>query len=130
MKIDPQMTGIPAEKQAAKAIGHTLQVIRDNPAVAYHCGHCTQTYSLLVEAHATLCDLTIPEIQARFQPAQPNELLEGELRQCPFCGGGMFVLQDDDAHVVRCEDCNARGPEGDDEGESVHKWNQRATLRQ
>jgi len=124
------MADIPASKQAAKAIAHTLGVIRSNPAVAYHCGHCTQTYALLIEAQATLCNLPIEEIQARFEPARPRELLEGELRQCPFCGGGMFVLQDDDAHVVRCEDCNARGPEADDEEESVRKWNEHSTLRQ
>lgn len=69
MFAEPQMTDLPAEKQAAKAIQHTLRNISERPGVAWYLGHGTQTYALLSEAHATLHGITMKEAQENWPPA-------------------------------------------------------------
>lgn len=126
----PQMTELPAEKQAAKAIAHTLLRISEQTTVAYHCGYGTQTYALLTEAHATLHGITMEEAQNNYPPAQPKELSAGSKRDCPFCGGHYLETKEVVCgFAVSCGDCNFDGPEGDDEAEAIEKWNERSIQR-
>lgn len=126
----PQMTDLPAEKQAAKAIRHALLRIADHPVIAYHCGFGSQTYALLTEAHATLHGITMEKAQENFPPAQPKELEPGQMRECPFCGGNYLDVKVEAYHAfVHCGDCDIAGPQVDNNrGEdptqnAVDKWN-------
>ena len=51
------------------------------------------------------------------------------LDPCPFCGNDRPCLNylGVGSHLVECgnDDCGAFGPDGDDEGEAVAKWNTR-----
>jgi Lar family restriction alleviation protein len=140
MFAEPQMTDIPAEKQAAKAIAHTLRNISERPGVAWYLGHGTQTYALLTEAHATLHGITMEEAQENWPPAeQPS--FEDAFNTCPFCGssalsGGMPHATE--IHLISCTDCGAKGPrvdqfDYDSEAEAieaaVRKWNTRQMPR-
>ena len=108
---EPQMTELPAEKQAAKAIAHTLRNIAERPGVAWYLGHGTQTYALLTEAHATLHGITMAEAQENWPPADQPRFENGALNQCPFCGSHSMEEQtEDDVHHVECLDCHATGP--------------------
>ena len=140
MKIEPQMTGLPAEKQSVKAIFHTLRRIADNPAVAWHCGHCTQTYALLVEAGSTLTGQSMVEIQSNFPPASPRELGPDEKRECPFCGDHALQVQNlrGEFYYVFCDSCHAQGPtydavfgdsDEDPTSTAIYKWNKREMPR-
>lgn len=131
MKTEPQMSDLPAEKQASKAIAHTLLRIAEQTTVAYHCGYGTQTYALLTEAQATLTGKTIEEIQDRFPPAQPKELPAGSKRDCPFCGGSYLEVKDVVCgHAVHCGDCDLTGPESyESEADAIEKWNVRSIQR-
>jgi Lar family restriction alleviation protein len=131
---EPQMTDLPAEKQAAKAIQHTLARISEQPTVAYHCGYGTQTYALLTEAHATLHGITMEEAQENYPPAQARELEPDERRQCPFCGEHSVEIQNppheySSEHRCHCPSCDALGGRGETPDEAVEKWNARAVQR-
>ena len=132
------MTDLPAEKQAAKAIAHTLRNISERPGVAWYLGHGTQTYALLTEAHATLHGITMEEAQENWPPAdQPN--FEEGLNICPFCGSSRTEkVNDDGVHLIMCSDCQAAGPRVDEfmhdsELEAMNcaarKWNERVMPR-
>ena len=129
MNIEPQMADLPAEKQAAKAIAHTLRRIAEVPQVAYHCGHLTQTYDLLTEAHATLNGITIEAAQDQFPPADQPTFEGNALRPCPFCGSHAVVVEEDVVgFAVSCADCDVSGPTGDDEEEAREAWNKRRPV--
>jgi hypothetical protein len=138
MFAEPQMTDLPAEKQAAKAIAHTLRNISERPGVAWYLGHGTQTYALLTEAHATLHGITMAEAQENWPPADQPKYHEQDLNNCPFCGGYAIAVEEDETHLMRCQGCGARGPTTD---EFMHdskldamdcaarKWNERQMPR-
>ena len=57
-----------------------------------------------------------------------------DLRACPFCGSSNVVSRYADKAYVKCDDCDARGPEHGGGGphtdyvdrlESVKSWNKR-----
>jgi Lar family restriction alleviation protein len=135
----PQMSELPAEKQAAKAIAHTLRNISERPGVAWYLGHGTQTYALLTEAHATLHGITMAEAQENWPPADQPNYSAANINPCPFCGGQNFDIKDDDEiHYVICKSCNAAGPTVEeflcdsrlDAGASaIRKWNERQMPR-
>lgn len=107
------MTDLPAEKQAAKAIAHTLLNINTHPGVAWYLGHGTQTYALLTEAHAKLNGITMEEAQENWPPAAQPEYDADNLNQCPFCGEhsvDLVIEGDDEILYVQCFDCNTQGP--------------------
>lgn len=136
---DPQMTDLPAEKQAAKAIAHTLRNISERPGVAWYLGHGTQTYALLTEAHATLHGITMEEAQGNWPPADQPIFTMIKRNQCPFCGSHATELQiDSDSHHIECLDCHASGPRVDefnydneeDAAEAAcDRWNERQMPR-
>ena len=129
MNAEPQMADLPAEKQAAKAIAHTLRRIAEVPQVAYHCGRFTQTYDLLTEAHATLNGITIEAAQEAFPPADQPSFEEGHLRPCPFCGSmGVKLVETVIGHAVSCYECDVEGPNGYDEEEAREAWNKRRPV--
>lgn len=137
----PQMSDLPAEKQAAKAIRHTLKNISERPGVAWYLGHGTQTYSLLTEAYATMHGLTMAEAQEKWPPANQTKHEDGQINQCPFCGSHSVSggeSDDPEIHFMTCFDCKAQGPRVDefkhDSKEqaieaSVRKWNERQMPR-
>lgn len=130
MFAQPQMTDLPPEKQAAKAIVHILSRISNYPTLAYFCGHGTETYSLLTEAHATLHGITMAEAQQNWPPASPRELHPGEFLLCPFCGSSHVELSVSSMEpAMECRDCMAVGPECDTEAQAAEKWNTRAMPR-
>ncbi len=134
MKITPQMSELPAEKQALRAVMHTLDRINQSPEVAWHCGYGTQTYSLLVEAGATLSNKPIEKIQEWYPPAKPRPVTGRELRPCPFCGDHYLeeVAPRDEyssEHRVRCNNCDYGGPIGETPDGAREKWNKRAIQR-
>lgn len=49
------------------------------------------------------------------------------LQQCPFCAGEMLevVTDDNDNHLVLCNDCQAQGPAASDEYHAIKAWNER-----
>lgn len=130
MFSEPQMTELPAEKQAAKAIAHTLRNISERPGVAWYLGHGTQTYALLTEAHATLHGITMAEAQENWPPAQPKKLGPDELCECPFCGSS-FISKCETVYenAFQCQDCEAIGPECETEDQAREKWNARKMPR-
>ena len=110
---EPQMSDLPAEKQAAKAIAHTLRNISERPGVAWYLGHGTQTYALLTEAHATLQGITMEEAQENWPPADQPKFEGEDLNQCPFCGSHSLNEEGDehsDTFFVQCLDCEVTGP--------------------
>jgi hypothetical protein len=135
----PQMTELPAEKQAAKAIAHTLRNISERPGVAWYLGHGTQTYALLTEAHATLHGITMAEAQENWPPADQPQYDATHLNKCPFCGSERLdVMQEDGIHFVKCNDCNAAGCAVEEYlcdsrlhamHTAVRKWNERQPAR-
>lgn len=130
MFAEPQMSELPAEKQAAKAIAHTLRNISERPGVAWYLGHGTQTYALLTEAHATLHGITMAEAQENWPPADQPKFDDDELNQCPFCGS--HSISDADVvcgYAFQCQDCDAIGPECETEAEAHEKWNARKMPR-
>lgn len=137
---EPQMTDLPAEKQAAKAIAHTLRNISERAPVAWYLGHGTQTYALLTEAHATLRGITMEEAQDNWPPAEQRTFEGDSLNDCPFCGSYYLELKTIEHHcMVVCGDCQAKGPASDycfDENEEAaasilvrDKWNKRSMPR-
>lgn len=127
MFATPQMIDLSAEKQAAKAITHALSRISNSPTVAYYCGHGTETYSLLTEAHATLNGITMAEAQENWPPASPRDLRPGEILSCPFCGSSYVELSVSSMEpAIECQDCQAIGPECETEAQAAEKWNDRA----
>jgi Lar family restriction alleviation protein len=136
----PQMTDIPAEKQAAKAIQHTLRNISERPGVAWYLGHGTQTYALLTEAHATLHGITMEEAQENWPPADQPDFSES-FNPCPFCGSQALSGErdpDSEKHYMTCTDCGATGPRVDEfhydsKDEAItaaaEKWNERQMPR-
>lgn len=130
----PQMSDLPAEKQAAKAIRHTLMNISERPGVAWYLGHGTQTYALLTEAYATLLGHTIEFTQENWPPAAPREVAPDSLGECPFCGSSFLEVSEDTFDTwVECKDCKARGPETSDfscdDGETLHQAARRKWLK-
>ena len=74
MFLEPQMTDLPPEEQAKKAIRHVLTQIRDHPQIGYHMGWGTQSHSLLCEAAATLFGGTdMKEVARNFAPQNPSK---------------------------------------------------------
>lgn len=136
---EPQMKELPAEKQAAKAIAHTLRNISERPGVAWYLGHGTQTYALLTEAHATLHGITMEEAQENWPPADQPQFDLANRNTCPFCGSQSTQQEtEDDEHFISCLDCKARGPrvEGfyyDTKQEAIdraaEKWSERQMPR-
>ena len=61
-----QMTGLSAEKQAAKAIEHVLTRIRDDNKCAESMGFGTESFALLTEAAATLFGKPVREVREYF----------------------------------------------------------------
>jgi Lar family restriction alleviation protein len=54
-----------------------------------------------------------------------------ELKPCPFCTGSAmidFALQGK-GYQIRCECCEARGPQSDIQDESIMLWNTRPLVR-
>lgn len=137
---EPQMKELPAEKQAAKAIAHTLRNISERPGVAWYLGYGTQTYALLTEAHATLHGITMEEAQENWPPAEQPSFLDSN-NTCPFCGSHAISGEcdpDPDKHYITCTDCGATGPRVDgfhfnsrEEANEVaaQKWNERQMPR-
>jgi Lar family restriction alleviation protein len=135
----PQMTDLPAEKQAAKAIAHTLRNISERPSVAWYLGHGTQTYALLTEAHATLHGITMEKAQENWPPADQPQFDSQNLNNCPFCGNGRLeIFDEDEMHFVKCKDCNSAGPAVQEflhdsrlhaMSAAVRKWNERQMPR-
>ena len=108
---EPQMTDLPAEKQAAKAIAHTLRNISERPGVAWYLGHGTQTYALLSEAHATLHGITMEEAQENWPPADQPEFDLANRNSCPFCGNSSTQQESEkEHHWIACLGCKATGP--------------------
>jgi Lar family restriction alleviation protein len=140
MKPEPQMSELPAEKQAAKAIAHTLRNISERPGVAWYLGHGTQTYALLTEAHATLHGITMREAQENWPPADQPDYSDCH-NNCPFCGSSSVSDECDssaDKHYMKCLDCGASGPRVveyhyDSREQAVEaatsKWNERTMPR-
>jgi Lar family restriction alleviation protein len=129
MKCEPKMSGLAPEKQAARAIVHTLQRISETPEVAWYCGHGTQTYALLTEAHATLSGITMAEAQQNWPPAAQRKYTGEDLRSCPFCGGHYLQMTEDYGdHAVSCGDCQFKGPKADDEEQARAEWNTRSPF--
>lgn len=139
---EPQMTDLPAEKQAAKAIAHTLRNISERPGVAWYLGHGTQTYALLTEAHATLHGITIKEAKENWPPADQPKYEGDTLNSCPFCGSDWNEKSDlageDDYYFVKCRECGACGPcteefrydnRLDAMNAAIAKWNERQMPR-
>ena len=136
---EPQMSDLPAEKQAAKAIAHTLRNISERPGVAWYLGHGTQTYALLTEAHATLCGITMEQAQENWPPADQPKFEGDALNQCPFCGSQYLKIVDETFDTyIECGDCKARGPASDDftceddedpAAAARRKWNERKMPR-
>lgn len=141
MFAEPQMKDLPAEKQAAKAIAHTLRNISERPGVAWYLGYGTQTYALLTEAHSTLHGITMEEAQENWPPADQPQYDADNLNQCPFCGSHAVAVAsepDHDVHFVECSDCNAQGPrilgfnyicEDEAKAYAISKWNGRQWPR-
>lgn len=130
MFSEPQMTDLPAEKQAAKAIAHTLRNISERPGVAWYLGHGTQTYALLTEAHATLHGITMAKAQENWPPADQAKFEGEDLNQCPFCGSTYLGMAESTINpAIECNDCGAIGPETDTEAEARDKWNGRKMPR-
>jgi Lar family restriction alleviation protein len=133
------MTDLPAEKQAAKAIAHTLRNISERPGVAWYLGHGTQTYALLTEALGTLCKKGTDEIQTIYPPADQPKFEDEECNTCPFCGSHAMELQtEDDVHHIECLDCHATGPRTGEfyhdspeetKAEARSRWNERKMPR-
>lgn len=136
---EPQMTELPAEKQAAKAIAHTLRNISERPGVAWYLGHGTQTYALLTEAHATLHGITMAEAKENWPPADQPKYNCEDLNKCPFCGSEILdVMAEDEIHFVKCKDCNTGGPTVEEfmcdshldaMRTAIRKWNERQMPR-
>jgi hypothetical protein len=130
----PQMTDLSAEKQAEKAIAHTLINIAERPGVAWYLGHGTQTYSLLTESLATLSGKGMDEIQNIYPPADQPSYDQNNRRACPFCdSNGSDLESDDDEHFFKCLDCKATGPrveewhydsKADAIAAAARKWNE------
>ena len=132
------MTDLPAEKQAAKAIAHTLRNISERPGVAWYLGYGTQTYALLTEALGTLNNKMMAEIQSIYPPADQPQYNERDLAPCPFCQGHAIFVEEEEKHLLLCPECGARGPGVD---EFMHdskldamdcaarKWNERVMPR-
>lgn len=130
MSIEPQMKDLPAEKQAAKAITHTLRNISERPGVAWYLGHGTQTYALLTEAHATLHGITMEQAQENWPPAEQPKFEGEELNPCPFCGSSWIDTNNIGVeYAFQCQDCEAIGPECETEAEAHEKWNARKMPR-
>lgn len=133
---EPQMKELPAEKQAAKAIAHTLRNISERPSVAWYLGRGTHTYALLTEAHATLHGITMEEAQENWPPADQPEFTLNNRNRCPFCGSeSLEEIRDDETHFVQCNACEACGPKVqeynhdtrlDAMSASIRKWNERS----
>ena len=80
-----QMEGVEPIVQCKRAIRHTLERIRENRDVGWHCGLGTQTFSLLTEAAATLWERPLDEVRNSFAPKfpenyQPDSEVLSELR--------------------------------------------------
>ncbi|MEW6304396.1 MAG: hypothetical protein AB1705_13040 [Verrucomicrobiota bacterium] len=56
-----------------EAVWHTLQQIRDNPDVAWHLGEGTETFALLTQAAALLCDQPLDAIRELFLPKKTRD---------------------------------------------------------
>lgn len=135
------MTDLTAEKQAAKAIAHTLRNISERPGVAWYLGYGTQTYALLTEAHATLHGITMEQAQENWPPAHQPQYDADNLNQCPFCGSHSAELSTDrneSVLYVECSDCNAQGPRifewnytdlAEAKSIAISKWNSRQMPR-
>jgi hypothetical protein len=122
MFTEPQMSALTPEKQAAKAIAHTLRNISERPGVAWYLGHGTQTYALLTEAHSTLHGITMEQAQQNWPPADQPKYTLNNLNQCPFCGGqALDEMREDETHFIQCNACKARGP-------NVHEYNHDTRL--
>lgn len=57
------MEGLTAEQQAAKAIKHVLQRLKDDDRVYHLMGAGSQAFDLLTEAHATLTGVDLAELR-------------------------------------------------------------------
>jgi Lar family restriction alleviation protein len=133
------MTDLPAKKQADKAIVHTLRNISERPGVAWYLGHGTQTYSLLIEAYATLHQVTLEKACQHWPPAAQPKFEGEECNTCPFCGSHAMELQtEDDVHHIECLDCHATGPRTEEfyhdspeetKAEARARWNERKMPR-
>lgn len=140
MFSQPQMTNLPAEKQAEKAIAHTLRNIAERPGVAWYLGHGTQTYALLTESLATLSGKGMDEIKSIYPPADQPDFADNH-NTCPFCGSHALSGEcdsDKEKHYMTCTDCGATGPtviewhhdsEKDAIDTAVRKWNERQMPR-
>lgn len=51
-----QMAGLPADRQAVKALRHVLRRVQDDPRVAHLMGPGSQAYDLMTEALASLLE--------------------------------------------------------------------------
>ena len=65
-----------------------------------------------------------------------------ELERCPFCEVGypsavvwtivqrrLFAYRPEKKCIVRCDNCNAQGPAGNDRAEAVRLWNTRYVVQ-
>lgn len=70
---ETQMAHLTAERQAEKAIRHTLERIRDHPEIGYYMGFGTQSFSLLSEAAAKLWGDDVSRVRQLYMPRDPRD---------------------------------------------------------
>jgi NifU-like protein involved in Fe-S cluster formation len=74
-----QMDGMSIEKQLLKAVKHVLGQIMQNPHLAYNCGLCTQSFSLLTEAYANATQQEVKAVREEvFSAIQDLDLSQVE----------------------------------------------------
>lgn len=73
---ETEMDGVAPLEQAKRAIMHALRQIKERPELSWYCGLGSQTYSLLTEAAATLCELNVEQVRLNYihpEPVDPRK---------------------------------------------------------
>lgn len=73
---DTEMTGLPPEQQAKRAIEHALCRIRDHSGIGWYMGIGSSAFALLTEAYASLTGLPVDEVRHRFKCRDPRNPAE------------------------------------------------------
>ena len=69
---ETQMDFMDPQKQALKAISHTLSRIHADEYVGWYLGIGTQSFSLLTEAYAALTQEDVSKVRELFKPRNPR----------------------------------------------------------
>ena len=62
-----EMDGLPADRQAVKALRHVLRRVQDDPRVAYLLGQGSQAYDLMTEALASLDGISVATVRTIYK---------------------------------------------------------------